>query len=132
MRISLICIMFLAFVSCESPPLDEVKAKVVAEQHIQAFTTQDYDAILEMYAPSFLESESAGIKVEKLQKLFQVLGPVEGYDFVKATDVKEMGLPRQLKLDYAVRHVNATTIETFQIVEEEGGYKIAGYSVEEK
>lgn len=122
----------LTMISCAAPPLDEAKSRKLVEQHLQEASNQNYDAVLELYDPSFLASEPAAAKIEKLQKLHQVLGPVEKFEFVKSTDIKEMGVPRQLKLEYTVTHVHANTKEYFVVVEEEGGYKIAGYSVEEK
>ncbi|MFM7902949.1 MAG: hypothetical protein ACKPAD_13315, partial [Bacteroidota bacterium] len=100
------------------------------EAHMKEASAQNYDAVLEMYDASFLESEPADVKVKKLKKLFEVLGPVEDFDFINATDIKEVGVPRQMKLEYGVRHAKASTIETFMVVEAEGGYKIAGYYVE--
>lgn len=117
-------------VSCEAPPLDEGKCIALVEAHMQEASAQNYDAVLKMYDPAFLESEPADVKVAKLKKLYQALGPVEDFDFVDAIDIKEVGVPRQMKLVYGVRHAKASTIETFIVVEDEGGYKIAGYYVE--
>lgn len=132
MRTLALFVTCLMIVSCTSPPLDEAKSRQLVEEHIQESSNQNYDRVLELYDPAFLASEPAAVKVEKLQKLNQVLGPVEKFEFVKSTDVKEMGVPRQLKLEYTVKHVHANTTETFVVVEAEGGYKIAGYYVEEK
>lgn len=123
------CLMIAA---CTAPPLDEAKSKAIAERHLTEASSRFYDGVLELYDPAFLESEPAEMKVQKLEKLNDVLGPVEDFKFIQSTDIKEMGVPRQLKLEYEVRHVNARTMETFIIVEAEGGYKIAAYNVEQR
>lgn len=132
MKTLVIVLTCLMIASCTTPPLDEAKSRQLVEEHIQEASNQNYDRVLELYDPAFLASEPAAVKVEKLQKLNQVLGPVEKFEFVKSTDVKEMGVPRQLKLEYSVKHVYVNTTETFVVLEAEGGYKIAGYYVEEK
>lgn len=124
-----LCLVIM-LVSCEEPPLDEGKCITLVESYMKEAYSQNYDAVMEMYDPSFLESEPEDIKREKLKKLYDALGPVEDFDFVTATDIKEVGVPRQMKLEYGVRHAKASTIETFVVVEAEGGYKIAGYYVE--
>lgn len=130
MKLIITFFLVASLVSCEAPPLDEAKCIALVEAHMQEASAQNYDAVLKMYAPSFLESEPADVKVEKLRKLYKALGPVEDFDFVDAIDIKEIGVPRQMKLVYGVRHAKASTIETFIVVEGEGGYKIAGYYVE--
>ncbi|MFN9596539.1 MAG: hypothetical protein ACK560_07095 [Bacteroidota bacterium] len=130
MKIFLTLCLVITFASCEQPPLDEGKCITLVEAHMKEASAQNYDAVLEMYDPSFLESEPADLKIEKLKKLYEALGPVEDFDFINATDIKEIGVPRQMKVEYGVRHAKASTIETFVVVEAEGGYKIAGYYVE--
>ena len=130
MKIFLTLCLVVILTSCEAPPLDEGKCITLVEAHMKEASAQNYDAVLEMYDPSFLESEPADLKLEKLKKLYEALGPVEDFDFINATDVKEVGVPRQMKLEYGVRHAKASTIETFVVIEVEGGYKIAGYYVE--
>jgi hypothetical protein len=121
----------LMIFSCASPPLDEAQSKAIAEKHLTESSARFYDGVLQLYDPAFLESEPADVKVQKLEKLNDVLGPVEEIKFIQSTDIKEVGVPRQLKLEYEVRHVNALTKETFIFVEGEGGYKIAAYNVEQ-
>lgn len=130
MKIFLTLCLALTIVSCEEPPLDEGKCITLVEAHMQEASALNYDVVLKMYDPAFLESEPADVKVEKLKKLYEALGPVEDFDFVDAIDIKEVGVPRQMKLVYGVRHAKSSTIETFIVVEGEGGYKIAGYYVE--
>ena len=130
MKIFLTLCLVITLASCEEPPLDEGKCITLVEAHMKETSAQNYDAVLEMYDPSFLESEPADVKIEKLKKLYEALGPVEDFDFINATDIKEVGVPRQMKVEYGVRHAKASTIETFVVVEAEGGYKIAGYYVE--
>lgn len=130
MKYTLLVCSLLIFAACAEKPLDENRAKSVAEEVIAAADAGDYAKVESLYAPSFLESEPMEIKKEKLERLRTTLGKVQSVEFLKSTSVAEFGQPLKLVLEYKVTHAGAVTIEKFSIVEEEGGYKIASYGVE--
>ena len=90
----------------------------------------NYEKVEQLYAPAFLESEPMEDKINKLEQLRNVLGPIQNIEFVSATSVAEFGQPQSMVILFKVTHSNQTTSEKITIIEEEGGYKVSGYSVE--
>ncbi len=116
--------------ACAEKPLDAEKAKEVVKQLLEYIDNGAWDKIESLYTAEFNASESVEVKTQKLMRLRDTLGPVKTVEFISATDVAEFGQPRSVVLKYKVIHKRATTIETFTVQEDEGGYKISFHSVE--
>lgn len=120
-------LLFLA--SCAEKPMDQEPAKKVVEELIMKTDAEDFDAVEKLYTAGFNSSEPMEVKKEKLLQLKKVLGDVKSMEFVSATHVAEFGQPKKLVVEYKVHHTKITSIETFSVVEDEGGYRIASHSV---
>ncbi len=121
--------LLMVLVSCAEKPMDQEQAKKVVEELIMKTDAEDFDAVSQLYTAEFNSSEPMDVKKEKLLQLKKVLGDVKSMEFVSATHVAEFGQPKKLVVEYKVLHSRITSIETFSVVEDEGGYKIASHSV---
>ena len=130
MKNAIFLMLVLGFVSCAEKPMDVDQAKKVVEELITLTDKGDYEALEKLYTPAFNQSEPMEVKIEKLNRLKEMLGPVESVEFINSTHVAEFGQPKAVMLEYKVHHANVTTIEKFSVVEEEGGYRVSSHSVE--
>jgi hypothetical protein len=130
MKKLLIFLIIFSLASCAEKPLDEATARKVVELLMEKTDNADWEGIDEFYTAEFNASESVDIKVQKLVRLRDTLGQIKSKEFLSATKVAEFGRPQQIVLKYRVVHTRTTTIETFTLQEDEGGYKIAAHSVE--
>jgi ABC-type sugar transport system ATPase subunit len=115
---------------CAEKPLDEARAKQVAEELMLSADAGNYDDVEKLFSKEFLASEPMEVKQQKLQHLRNVLGEIKKYEWVSTNHVAEFGQPQKLVLEYRVEHARVTTREKYTIVEDEGGYKVGGHSVE--
>ena len=122
--------LILSFVSCAEKPLDVNEAKKVVELLIDKSDKGEWDAVGDLYTAEFNSSEPVDIKTKKLIRLKETLGAVKSIEFVSATNVAEFGRPQEVILKYRVIHDRITSIETFTVQEDEGGYKIGAHLVE--
>ncbi len=120
-------LMFL--VSCAEKPMDQEEAKRTVEELILKTDAEDFEAVANLYTAEFNSSEPMEVKKEKLLQLKKVLGKVKSLEFISATHVAEFGQPKKVVIEYKVLHSKIASIETFSVVEDEGGYKIASHSV---
>lgn len=130
MKNSLILLLMISFISCAEKPLDVNTAKQVVESLITRAGQGDWNGIEDFYTAEFNASETPEVKTQKLAKLRDTMGPVESMEFISATNVAEFGRPQQVVVKYRVVHSAITSIETFTVQEDEGGYKIATHLVE--
>jgi len=130
MKQILAILLTLTFVSCAEKPLDLASAQKVVEALIDKADKGDWEGIEDFYTAEFNASETVDVKVQKLIRLRDTLGPIKSKELISSTDVAEFGKPQQLVLKYRVAHASATTIETYTVQQDEGGYKIASQSVE--
>jgi len=130
MRNLLLIIISINFLACAEKPMDVEIAKQVTEALIKESDAGNYEAVEKLYTPAFNESEPMDVKIEKLNRLKNILGDVQSVEFISSTHQAEFGQPKKLILVYRVKHSKITTIESFSVVEEEGGYRIAAHSVE--
>jgi hypothetical protein len=127
----LLALLFIfSLTSCAEKPLDEATAKKVVEALIDKTDKGDWEGIENFYTAEFNASETVEIKVQKLIRLRDTMGPVQSKELISATHVAEFGQPQQVVLKYKVVHARVTAIETFTVQEDEGGYKVSAYSAE--
>lgn len=129
MRKLLYLTLFLMICSCSSKPMDTEAAKKVVEQLITAIDEENFNELDHLYTAEFNSSEPIEVKQEKLLHLKKILGNVTGMEFVSSTLVEEFGQPRKLVIEYRVLHTRIHSIETFSVVEDEGGYRVSSHSV---
>ncbi len=120
----------VSLVSCAEKPLDVETAKKVVERLIAKADQGDWEGIEDLYTAEFNASETPEIKTQKLQRLRDTMGKVQSVEFVSATNVAEFGRPQEVILKYRVVHDRVTSIETFAVREDEGGYKVGSHMVE--
>ncbi|HMT29429.1 MAG TPA: hypothetical protein PKD91_09140 [Bacteroidia bacterium] len=128
-QLSRIIILALFIISCAEKPMNTDEAKRVVEELILKIDQEDFEAVEKLYTPEFNSSEPMEIKREKLMKLKSVMGNVKAVEFISSKDVAEFGQPKKVVLEYKIAHSKITSIETFTVVEEEGGYKISSHLV---
>lgn len=125
----LFCFLLLTVVSCKEKPMDVDEAKRVVEELILKIDAEDFTAVEQLYSPEFNASEPIESKKAKLLQLKKVMGSVKNMEFVKSENVAEFGQPAKVILEYKIYHTKITSIETFSVIEEEGGYKVASHLV---
>jgi hypothetical protein len=130
MRHILIILFVLGLVSCAEKPMDVEQAKKVVELLIRETDAGNYNALENLYSPAFNQSEPIDVKQKKLERLKDILGKVEQVEFINFTHVAEFGQPKQIVLEYKIKHTKVTSIEKFTVIEEEGGYRVSSHSVE--
>jgi hypothetical protein len=123
------CLFLLMIISCKEKPMDVDEAKRVVEELILKIDAEDFNTVETLYTPEFNASEPMEAKKVKLLQLKKVLGAVKNMEFVKSENVAEFGQPSKVILEYKIYHTKITSIETFSVIEEEGGYKIASHLV---
>ncbi|MBL0342210.1 MAG: hypothetical protein IPP71_15650 [Bacteroidetes bacterium] len=119
----------ILIVSCAAKPMDVNEAKRVVEELIVKIDQEDFAAVEQLYSTEFNASEPMETKKEKLLQLKRALGKLKNMEFISSENVAEFGQPAKVILEYKVFHSKITSIETFSVVENEGGYKIGSHLV---
>ncbi len=129
MKKLIILIFTISIISCAQQPMDVQEAKTVVEELILKTDQEDFDAVEKLYSSDFNASEPMEAKKAKLLQLKKALGKVKNLELISSENVAEFGQPAKVILVYKVFHSKITSIETFSVVEDEGGYKVASYLV---
>ena len=115
---------------CGFGKVDPEKAKAVAEKYLADQKNETYDNIDDYFTPSFNDSEPLASKIEKLNQIKDVLGPIESFE-LSDTKVTERGLddPSTVQLTYMVKYAKGTARQIFIIMNEEGKHKITNQNI---
>jgi len=116
----------LLLISCGLAAVDPDKAKAVAESLMNDMKREDYSKLDSYYTADSNESEPLAKKVEKFQKLREVMGPIQSYELLSAREdaSSDHGGPK-IELKYKLKCANTTVIHTLLIINDEGTHKIS-------
>jgi hypothetical protein len=116
--------------SC-SLTVDQPKAKQHIENLLNDLKNENFSDLDKYYIPSFNESEPVDKKIEKYNRLKKVIGPIESYQFVNATEkYDDYSNINFLELLYNVKGKKLTVKETFRVMNDAGNLKITYQDIE--
>jgi hypothetical protein len=120
----------LVFTSC-ARKVDEVKAKKLTSDLLEDTKKENYNNMDKYYTSSFNESEPLEKKIEKYNRLKDVMGPIISWELTssKQSYDSDRGI-NQLELKYKVKCQRLTVDETFLVVNDEGDEKIIFHNIE--
>jgi hypothetical protein len=126
----LLSAILLLITSC-SLKVDEPKAKQLIENLLNDLKIENFSELDKYYISSFNESEPADKKIEKYNHLKEVIGPIESYQFVSATEkYDDYSNIKFLELLYSVKGKKLTVKETFRVMNDAGDLKITYQNIE--
>jgi hypothetical protein len=111
--------------------VDPSKAQKLAESFLEDVKNENYNSINQYYTSSFNESEPLEKKIEKFQRLKNVMGAIQSYELISSKENydSDKGL-NELELKYKVKCEKLTVDETFLIINDEGEEKIIFQNIE--
>jgi hypothetical protein len=115
--------------SCKEKKIDVEEGKAVVESLLTNIDKENFEAVEELYTPAFNANEPIDVKREKLLELKSVLGNLVSFKLQEHRHEMEFAQPQKLILVYQVTYTNNNTVESFAVVEETGGLKVAAHSV---
>ncbi|HKR03893.1 MAG TPA: hypothetical protein VJY62_04590 [Bacteroidia bacterium] len=126
----LLSAILLLITSC-SLTVDEPKAKQLIENLLNDLKSENFSELDKYYISSFNESEPVDKKIEKYNRLKEVIGPIESYQFVSATEkYDDYSNIKFLELLYSVKGKKLTVKETFRLMNDAGDLKITYQNIE--
>jgi hypothetical protein len=119
------------FIASCSLKVDQPKAKHLVESLLNDLKNENFSNIDQYYISSFNESEPKDKKIEKYNRLKEVIGSIVSYEFVIANEkYNDYSNIKMLELIYNVNGAKVKVRETFQVVNDEGDLKIVFQNVE--
>lgn len=124
-------ILILMFIlgSCETEKLDERIAQNRVEALFEDISKNNHRAMEKHFTLDFNKSEPVEQKIEKYQQLKRVLGPFRSMELISSVSEANFGEDAKVFLEYRITYRNATTIENFEILKDEGEYRIARHHI---
>ena len=111
--------------------VDQPKAKQLVENLLTDLKNENFSNLDRYYISSFNESEPKDKKIEKYNRLKEVMGPIVSYEFVFANEkYNDYSNIKILELIYNVNGTKLKVRETFQVINDEGDLKIISQNVE--
>jgi hypothetical protein len=125
-----ICAFLLVMASC-ALNVDKEKAKKLTDSYLEDVKNENYNSINQYYTSSFNESEPLEKKIEKFNRLKNVMGAVQSYELISMKENKDAdkGI-NELELKYKVKCEKLTVEETFLVINDEGKEKIIFQNIE--
>ena len=122
--------LILTFASC-ALNVDKEKAQKLTQSYLEDVKNENYNGINQYYTSSFNESEPLEKKIEKFNRLKNVMGAIQSYELVSTKENKDAdkGI-NELELKYKVKCEKLTVEETFLVVNDEGKEKIMFQNIE--
>jgi hypothetical protein len=112
--------------------LDQVKAKALTDELIQKINAGDYANLGQYYTNDMNEGESTDTRTAKFQKLKDAEGDFQSMEVQsEKNSTTDNGLPCVV-LVYKIKRTKLTTIETYVVVSDGGGYKVAEQKIEQQ
>ena len=125
--LSLISLMFLS--ACTTEKLNEEEAQARVEKLLKDLSENNYNHIGTHFTAEFNKNEPVEKKIEKYQQLKSVLGDLNSVELVSSTSEANFGEQARVQLQYRIHYANATTLEDFTVVKDEGEYRIASHHI---
>ncbi len=126
---NLLFILLLAFAACTPVKMDINKAKSVAENLIKDIDQEKYSEVSKYYTYDFNQAEPVEQRTGKLKQLKQAKGDLVEYNLIDSLNEAKVAETARITLTYKIKYSKITTKETFVIVQDEGGYRVANHSV---
>jgi len=121
----------LLFTTSCSLKVEEPQAKQLVENLLNDLKNENFSNLDQYYAASFNESEPAEKKIEKYNRLKEVIGSIASYEFVSAIEkYDDYSNIKFLELLYSVKGKKLTVKETFRVMNDAGKLKITYQNIE--
>jgi len=124
----ILILMFILY-SCETEKLDERLAQDRIEALLKDISNNKYQGIEKHFTLQFNGSEPVDQKIEKYQQLKRVLGPLQSMELLSSASEASFGEEARVLLQYRITYRNATTLENFEVVKDEGEYRISSHHI---
>jgi len=124
-------ISFLIMLASCALNVDKEKAQKLTQSYLEDVKNGNYNSINQYYTSSFNESEPLEKKIEKFNRLKEVMGAIQSYELISTKENKDAdkGI-NELELKYKVKCEKLTVEETFLVVNDEGKEKIMFQNIE--
>jgi hypothetical protein len=116
-------------IGCVSEKLDEKAAQNRVEKLMQDISDNKYDGFGKHFTNAFNNNEPVETKIEKYQQLKRVLGKLNSMEVLNSASETNFGEQAKVILQYRIIYENATTVEDFVVVIDDGEYKIASHHI---
>jgi hypothetical protein len=121
----------LLFTASCSLTVDQPKAKQLIEGLLNDLKAENFSNLDNYYVSSFNESEPADKKIEKYNRLKEVIGSIASYEFVSATEKYDNDSNiKFLELLYNVKGSKLSVKESFRVMNDAGNLKITYQNIE--
>lgn len=126
----LLSAILLATTSC-SLTVDQPKAQQHIENLLNDLKNENFSDLDKYYVHAFNESEPAERKIEKYNRLKEVIGAIDSWQFESATEkYDDYSNIKFLELVYNVKGKKLTVKETFRVMNDAGDVKITYQNIE--
>ncbi|MGI8893808.1 MAG: hypothetical protein ACR2GN_10170 [Bacteroidia bacterium] len=122
-------LLLLTLSACESEKLDENAAQQRVEKLMKDISNNKFDGIGKHFTDQFNQNEPVDKKIEKYQQLKRVLGNLTSMEVISSSPEANFGEQSKVLLQYRISYENATTLEDFTVVKDEGEYRIASHHI---
>jgi hypothetical protein len=130
MKHAFILLFTLVFISCSHTKLDIEEARECAEGYLTAVQESNFKKASTYYSDMYNETESPELRIEKMQKLEEVMGKMISFDLIESEHEKKPGeFMETVKLTYKVEHANVGATQRFVLMKDKGKCKIVGQHV---
>lgn len=128
---SIIPLLLTFFIISCSNKVDKVKAQQLTESYLNDVKNENYSSIDKYYSDSFNDSEPIEKKIEKFNRLKNVMGAIQSWGLISSKENydSDRGI-NELELKYKVKCEKITAEETFLIINDEGTEKIIFQNIE--
>jgi hypothetical protein len=127
MYLNLVLLVMLS--ACEPEKPDENAAQQRIQMLMEDISDNNYEGIGKHFTSAFNQNEPVEKKIEKYQQLKRVLGQLQSMEVVSSASEAKFGEKTKVLLQYRIKYDNATTLEDFTVVKDEGEYKIASHHI---
>jgi hypothetical protein len=123
-----ISFLIILLYSCSLTEIDSEKARAVTEGYLNAVISGDLKGALNFYSSEYDEDATPEKRMEKLQRLQEVMGPVLSFQLTDSGKINAGDLPA-MSFTYSVKHPKINSTEKFIVVREGSDYKISAHDI---
>lgn len=116
--------------SCSAYKIDMDEAIACAEGYLEAIKESDFESAAGFYTNMFDDTEPPARRLEKMQRLEEVMGKLISYELSDSSIVRRGAELPKAQLEYEARHQHTKASYRFTIMKDAGKYKIFNQWVE--
>ncbi len=131
MKKILLVLVVSLFSACKSERPDMNTAIKITESAIKLLGDKNFDELTNLCTTDFKEGEPKEAKEKKYTQLIDLIGKTETSTLIDSSRASKEEI-NMIVLKYAVKHTNATTTETYTVIEEDGKSLIADIYITNK